>query len=84
LVLEQHLGTHKLVDNLILGENEMIQLVPMTDDEIEALMEISMSNHIQDQVKAGAWRAENAEEYMQKLRLKILPGGLATPNQSFF
>jgi len=62
----------------------MIQLVPMTEDDFEAFMEISIPNHIQDQVKAGTWSAENAEGNMQKLLSKVLPEGLATPNHSFF
>ena len=66
------------------GCDEMIQLVPMTEDEFEAFMEISMPNHIQDQVKAGLWDAENAEANMQKLLSQVLPDGLATPNHSFF
>ena len=62
----------------------MIRLVPMTEDDFESFMEISMPNHIQDQVKAGTWSAENAEGNMQKLFSQVLPEGLVTPNHSFF
>ena len=62
----------------------MIQLVPMTEDDFVVFMKISMPNHIQDMVRAGEWRAENAEENMQKLLSQVLPGGLVTPNHSFF
>lgn len=62
----------------------MIQLVPMTEDDFVAFMKISMPNHIQDMVRAGEWSSENAEENMQKLLSQVLPGGLVTPNHSFF
>jgi RimJ/RimL family protein N-acetyltransferase len=62
----------------------MVQLVPMTAEEFEAFMEISMRDQAQGQVQAGVWRPEEANKNMQMLRSQFLPAGLATPNHFFF
>jgi GNAT superfamily N-acetyltransferase len=62
----------------------MVQLVPMTAEEFEAFMEISMRDQSQGQVQAGAWRAEEADKNIQALRSQFLPAGVATPNHFFF
>jgi RimJ/RimL family protein N-acetyltransferase len=62
----------------------MTKLTPMNQTEFDAFMEISMADHIQGQIKAGSWHAEDADDNMQKLRAQILPQGLVTPNQNFF
>ncbi len=51
----------------------MIRLVPMTETEFEAFVEISMRDH-----------AEDARETMEWQRCELLPEGLATPNHFFF
>jgi len=44
----------------IQGER-IIKLIPMCEAEFETFMEISMRNQSQDQVKAGKWKAEEAD-----------------------
>lgn len=65
------------------GEGEMVRLVPMTEQEFEDFMVISMRDQAQGQVQAGDWRAEEAESNIQALRSQFLPAGLATPGHSF-
>jgi ribosomal protein S18 acetylase RimI-like enzyme len=62
----------------------MVQLIPMTEAEFDAFMEISMRDQAQGQVRAGNWPAEQADELIKQLRNQFLPGGLATPNHFFF
>ena len=62
----------------------MVQLVPMTEEEFEAFMKISMRDQAQGQVQAGVWRPEEADKNIQMLRSQFLPAGLATPNHFFF
>ena len=62
----------------------MIQLIPMTEADYADFMSVSMSCFAQDQVTAGEWQAEDAQQNIEKLREKVLPNGLATPGQTFF
>ena len=62
----------------------MVQLIPMTEEEFEAFMELSMKDQAQGQVQAGTWRAEDAAANMERLRSQFLPNGLTTPNHYFF
>lgn len=62
----------------------MVQLVPMTKLEFDAFIELSMREHAQGQVRAGRWRAEEADEIIRGMRDQLLPDGLATPNHFFF
>jgi RimJ/RimL family protein N-acetyltransferase len=62
----------------------MVRLVPMTPEEFEAFMVISMRDQAQGQVQAGAWLPEESGENIHRLRSQFLPGGLATPGQCFF
>lgn len=62
----------------------MIRLVPMTSEEFEAFMAISMRDQAEGQVQAGAWRPEEASRNIGLLRSQFLPDGLATPNHFFF
>lgn len=62
----------------------MVDLVPMTPEEFEAFMVVSMRDQAQGQVQAGAWRPEEADKNIEMLRSQFLPAGLATPNHFFF
>lgn len=62
----------------------MVRLVPMTEEEFEDFMVISMRDQAEGQVLAGAWRAEEADTNIQALRSQFLPAGLGTPGHSFF
>jgi GNAT superfamily N-acetyltransferase len=62
----------------------MVRLVPMTEEEFEGFMEISMRDQAQGQVQAGAWRAEEADKNIKMLRSQFLPAGLATPSHFFY
>lgn len=62
----------------------MIKLILMEQAEYEPFMKISMHTQADDQVKAGRWKAEEAEGNIEKLRQKFLPDGLNTPNHFFF
>ncbi len=62
----------------------MVRLVPMTRDEFDVFIEISMRDQAQGQVQAGYLRAEQADEVIKKQREQFLPDDLATPNHFFF
>lgn len=62
----------------------MVRLVPMSLQEFEEFMIISMNDQAQGQVTAGEWKAEEAQGNIERLRSEFLPNGLATPNHYFF
>ena len=62
----------------------MLRLVPMTQAEFDAFIEISMRDQAQGQVQAGYLRAEQADEVIKKQREQFLPDDAATPNHFFF
>ncbi len=62
----------------------MLLLIPMTEEEFECFMEISIHDQAQGHVRAGTWREDEADEKMEKLRSQFLPDGLETPNHFFF
>ncbi len=62
----------------------MTKLIPMTQDEYDQFMEISMESFSQDQITAGQWTAESAQENITKLRQKILPDNLQTKDHYFY
>jgi GNAT superfamily N-acetyltransferase len=62
----------------------MVHLAPMTPEEFEEFMVISMREQAQGHVQAGAWRPEEADRNIEMLRSQVLPAGLATPNHLFF
>lgn len=62
----------------------MIELTRMTETDYDLFMEISKKVFMDDQVKAGHWRAEEAEGAMQQLSNEILPEGDTTPDHMFY
>jgi len=62
----------------------MVRLVPMTEEEFEAFMKISMQDQARGQVQAGTWRAEDADNNIEMLRSQFLPDGLTTPDHFFY
>jgi len=62
----------------------MVRLVPMTAEEFQAFMVVSMRDQAQGQIQAGTWRPEEAGENIERLRAQFLPVGMATPNHFFF
>lgn len=62
----------------------MVRLIPMTEQEFEDFMAISMKDQAQGQVLANKWKAEEAQINIERLCSEFLPNGLATPNHYFF
>ena len=62
----------------------MVQLNPMTEQEYEDFMVISMKDQADGHVQDGEWSAEQAQENIEKLRSEFLPNDLDTPNHFFF
>jgi GNAT superfamily N-acetyltransferase len=62
----------------------MIHLVPMNQEQYEALMALSERDQIEGHVREGRWRAEEAEANMARLKAQFLPQGLETPNHFFW
>ena len=61
-----------------------MRLIPMTEKEFRDFIKLSMEDQAQGQVRAGAWRAEDATANIERLRTHLLPNGLTTPNHYFF
>ena len=62
----------------------MVQLNPMTEQEYEEFMVLSMKDQAEGQVQDGEWSAEKAQGNIEKLRSEFLPGEMTTPNHFFF
>jgi ribosomal protein S18 acetylase RimI-like enzyme len=62
----------------------MVQLVPMTEDDYQPFIVWAMEDYAQQQVKAGAWRPENAEALAQQAFEALLPQGLSSSKQFLY
>lgn len=62
----------------------MIRLVPMTEDELQAYLPVTIANYANDHAKAGNLSADTALDYAQNEFANLLPHGVATPQQHLF
>ena len=62
----------------------MIRLVPMTESEFEAYLEIAIPTYADDNVRAGYWSEEEALERSRKSYDGLLPQGVQTENNYLF
>jgi hypothetical protein len=62
----------------------MVQLVPMTEDDYRQFKTWAMEDYAQQQIKAGAWHPEEAEELAQKVFAALLPEDLSSPGQFLY
>ena len=58
----------------------MIQLLPMTQPEFDPWLAQSIIDYAADKVAAGAWPAGEAEDLSRADFNRLLPAGLASPN----
>jgi ribosomal protein S18 acetylase RimI-like enzyme len=61
-----------------------VQLVPMTDAELQAYLAFAIDNYAQEHVKAGNWLPEEAHEKSAKEFQHLLPDGVASKDQYLF
>ncbi len=61
----------------------MVSLVPLTESEFEAYLEVSIREYAQEHVKAGNFKPETALEQAQKQLERILPDGFSTEGHFF-
>lgn len=62
----------------------MVQLIPMNQTEFEAYLALAVQDYAQEHVRAGNWSADEALPMAEESFHKLLPDGLATPNQHLF
>ncbi|HJZ47702.1 MAG TPA: GNAT family N-acetyltransferase [Roseiflexaceae bacterium] len=62
----------------------MVQLTPMTEAEFQAYLQPAIEEYGQDHVTSGRWSAEEANEKSAEEYRKLLPDGLASPDQHLF
>ena len=62
----------------------MVELVPMLADDYQHFIEWAVDDYAREQVRAGTWQAENAQELAQKTFAGFLPEGLSTDNQYLY
>ena len=59
----------------------MVRLIPMSDSDYEAFISWAEEDYAREQVRVGAWSAEEAAELAHQAFAARLPDGLATPKQ---
>jgi RimJ/RimL family protein N-acetyltransferase len=62
----------------------MVQLIPMNKADYEQFLEWAVSDYAQEQVRAGTWKQEDAQQLADKAFESLLPEGLASPNQYLY
>ena len=62
----------------------MIKLVPMTQAEFEKFLSIEIEAYAQEHVKSGNWTPEEAVRLSKEEHDKLLPDGLASPDQYLY
>jgi RimJ/RimL family protein N-acetyltransferase len=62
----------------------MIALRAMTEEEFKAFFAQSVPEYASEKVKAGNWTPEEALERSRQEHVKLLPEGLASPNQYLY
>jgi RimJ/RimL family protein N-acetyltransferase len=62
----------------------MIALRAMTEEEFKAFLAQSVPGYASEKVKAGNWTPEEALERSRQDHTKLLPEGLASPNQYLY
>ncbi len=62
----------------------MVHLVPMTQEQFDRWLDASVAEYADEKVKAGNWSPEDALDRSRQEFMKLLPQGLATPNQHLF
>lgn len=61
-----------------------IRLAPMTGEEFERYLERGIAEYAQENVKAGYWSESEAPDKARESFQRLLPEGIATPNQYLF
>ncbi len=59
----------------------MLKLKAMSEQDFEKFIAWARDDYAREQVKAGAWPEDRAEELAAQTFANQLPDGLATPNQ---
>lgn len=59
-------------------------LVPMTGEEFERFLEITVQEYAEENVQAGYWSARDAVQRSREELNRLLPQGIATPQHHFF
>src|SRR5258708_31148383 len=62
----------------------MVQLLPMTQAEYEAWLAQAIKDYAADKVQSGAWPAGEALERSRAEHQKLLPAGLASPDNYLY
>lgn len=62
----------------------MIILTPFTETDLETYLQQGIARYAEESIKAGYWTASEAMEKSRSAHAKLLPKGLATPNQYLF
>jgi len=62
----------------------MTELIPMTKTEYSRFLQLANQAYMADQIKAGNWSTDEAEQKMQQTIEKYLPNGFETPGHHFY
>src|SRR5690242_6917534 len=62
----------------------MVRLAPMTEDDFQAFLAAAIPSYAQEHVAAGRWSQEEALRRSEEEYHKLLPAGLASPNQYLY
>lgn len=62
----------------------MVELRPMSEQELQQYLNNTIPEYAKDQVKSGAWPEDQALTLSQEVYAKLLPQGLNTEQQHLF
>lgn len=62
----------------------MLRLSPMTDDDYKAYLSEAVPDYAQEQVRAGYWHADEAQQRARQQYQQLLPEGLNTADMHLF
>lgn len=62
----------------------MVQLLPMTESELQIYLQTAVEEYAQEHVKAGHWHPSEALQQSEKEFRQLLPDGVASKDQYLF
>jgi RimJ/RimL family protein N-acetyltransferase len=62
----------------------MIELIPMSEEDLEEYLKTAVENYASEKVKSGNWRQKEAFERSKKEYARLLPNGVKTEGHHLF
>ncbi|CAM3140823.1 GNAT family N-acetyltransferase [Leuconostoc gasicomitatum] len=62
----------------------MLKIMPMSPNHFQKYMDFAVNEYATEKIAAGTWTAETAQKNSQLTYDRLLPNGLATPDNFFY